>query len=162
MPSPSESPEPTPTESGPVKPERPAAMERDDAEGAAAAAEYFLELYPYVMATGDTAEWESMSHAECGYCSGSLENAKWLLETRSVFTGGATTTEVLHVYSRDEATGIFPVDLRSTQESILVVDEAGETVEQVDNDVLDVRVEVGRSAGAWVIVEVVPLSEVGA
>jgi len=161
-PSPSESPEPTPTETGPVKPERPAAMDRDDAEGAAAAAEYFLELYPYVMATGDTVEWEAMSHVECGYCSGSLENANWLVETRSAFTGGATTTEVLHNYSRDEATGIYPVDLRSTQESILVVDEAGETVEQVDKDVLDVRVEVGRNAGAWVIVEVVPLSEVGA
>ncbi|UKJ65025.1 hypothetical protein H1Q78_06635 [Cellulosimicrobium cellulans] len=162
MPTPSETPEPTPTETGPAKPERPAAMDRDDAEGAAAAAEYFLELYPYVMATGDTVEWEAMSHAECGYCSGSLENANWLVETQSVFTGGATTTEVLHNYSRDEATGIYPVDLRSTQESILVVDEAGETVEQVDEDVLDVRVEVGRNAGIWVIVEVVPLSEVGA
>lgn len=162
VPTPSESPEPSPTETGPVKPERPAAMERDGAEGAAAAAEYFLELYPYVMATGDTTEWEAMSHAECGYCFGSLENAHWLVETRSAFTGGTTTTELLHSYSRDEGTGIYPVDLRSTQEAILVVDEAGEIVEQVDKDVLDARVEVGRNAGAWVIIEVVPLSEVGA
>ena len=34
-------------------PEPPAELERTDEVGAAAAAEYFLELYPYVLQTGD-------------------------------------------------------------------------------------------------------------
>ncbi len=50
-------------------------MEREDAEGAAAAAEYFIELYPYVMATGDTEEFEAMSHRACGFCDDALEQA---------------------------------------------------------------------------------------
>src|SRR5690625_4252970 len=40
------------------EPTRPAAMERDDIEGAKAAAEYFLSLHPYIFATGDLSGWE--------------------------------------------------------------------------------------------------------
>src|SRR6478609_144939 len=85
VPSPSGTPEPSPTETGPVKPERPAAMERDDAEGAAAAAEYFLELYPYVMTTGDTTEWDAMAHEECESCRGLIGDAATRAEDGDVF-----------------------------------------------------------------------------
>lgn len=37
--------------------------------GAAAAAAYFLQLYPYAYATGDLVEWSAMSDAACGFCS---------------------------------------------------------------------------------------------
>ena len=57
------------------KPTPPDAMRRDDVAGAEAAAQYFLQLYPYVYATGDLAEWKAMSHPECVFCEGSLERA---------------------------------------------------------------------------------------
>ena len=38
------------------------------AEGAAAAASYFISLYPYVFATGDLSEWDALSEADCKYC----------------------------------------------------------------------------------------------
>ncbi|QJW35503.1 DUF6318 family protein [Cellulosimicrobium protaetiae] len=156
-PSPTETPEPSPTETGPVKPERPTAMDRDDAEGAAAAAEYFLELYPYIMTSSDTAEWEAMSHQECGYCSESLANARWLSDSGSVFTGGETTVEILTSYARDSQTGIFPLDVRTHQEPIEVSDATGQSVETVPRDTVELRIEMGRNTGSWVVVEVAPM-----
>src|SRR5699024_1566611 len=49
-------------------PQRPEAMERDDVEGAIAAAEYFLSLYEYVYASGDLTEWRKMSQDSCIFC----------------------------------------------------------------------------------------------
>lgn len=75
---PSASPSPSPSAEGVDKPERPAAMDQHDADGAAAAAEYFIELYDYVMRTGDTSEWEAMSHGTCGFCSDAISQANRL------------------------------------------------------------------------------------
>ena len=67
-----ESPTPTPstaaTSDATDPPERPAEMSTPSAEGAAAAASYFVSLYPYVFATGDLAEWNAMSADDCKYC----------------------------------------------------------------------------------------------
>ncbi|QJW36590.1 DUF6318 family protein [Cellulosimicrobium protaetiae] len=164
VPSPAESetPEPSAAETGPVKPERPAAMDRDDAEGAAAAAKYFLELYPYVMTSSDTAEWEAMSHQECGYCSNALASATWLADNAATFVGGGTTVQVLESYGRDTETGIYPLDVASTQEAITVSGAGGEAIDNVPKSDSKFRVEVGRNSGAWVVVEVAPLPEAGA
>ena len=38
-------------------------------------ARYYLDLYPYVKATGDTTEWEKYAHPECEYCNTVIEAA---------------------------------------------------------------------------------------
>src|SRR5690554_5942920 len=63
--------EPTSPAPGPTpwpEPTRPEAMERDDVEGATAAAEYFLELFTYVHLTGDSEQWQAMSHPQYVFC----------------------------------------------------------------------------------------------
>ncbi|QPL06347.1 MULTISPECIES: DUF6318 family protein [Actinomyces] len=50
-------------------PERPATIDQFTPEGAIAAAEYFMALYPYVHATGDLSAWQAMSTQDCQYCS---------------------------------------------------------------------------------------------
>ena len=50
------------------KPERPAGMDEFTVEGAAATAEYYLSLLPYIHATGDLTVWESMSADTCVFC----------------------------------------------------------------------------------------------
>ena len=45
-------------------------MSTPDADGAAAAASYFISLFPYVHATGDFAEWDALSAPGCQFCSG--------------------------------------------------------------------------------------------
>ena len=41
-------------------PEKPENMDENSSEGAIATATYFVQLYPYVYATGDLEQWKSM------------------------------------------------------------------------------------------------------
>jgi hypothetical protein len=150
-PSPSPSPSPKPEVD---KPERPAAMDQHDAEGAAAAAEYFLALYPYIMKTGDTVEFMAMSHKACGYCTAALENEKWLRDTNAIFSGGEVTTRLETTYQRDALTGLFPFDVEVTQTPITITDSSGKEVDAVKRTVSLARVEVGLREGDWVIATV--------
>ena len=160
-PSVTEVPEPEPTTTGPPKPERPAAMERDDAEGAAAAAEYFLSLYGYVLATGDTAEWDSLSHAECGFCADTSAQASWLRENDGKHSGGEMSLQIKDAgkYARDAATGIWPLDGAATQSAFSVTDASGEEIASGPATSRSVRAEVGRNENEWVIVEIAPSPE---
>lgn len=155
-PEPTGEPEPAPTETGPAKPERPAAMEQEDAEGAAAAAEYFLELYEYVMTTGDTSEWRTMSLDSCTFCQGSIGQADQISSRGDVFEGGSAvvTVDDPTFYVRDEATGIYPLDVRIVQEAISIRSvEGDELFAQERTDDL-YRAELGLRDGEWVVVEV--------
>ncbi len=66
-------------------------MERDDVEGAKAAAQYFLSLYPYAYNTGDLTEWKAMSHPECVFCASVIENVEALHAQGGYQTGGEIT-----------------------------------------------------------------------
>ncbi|WP_136313116.1 DUF6318 family protein [Actinomyces procaprae] len=46
--------------------------------GAADAATYFFELFPYVFATGDLDAWKNMSEDNCSYCVTVSDNVKEL------------------------------------------------------------------------------------
>ena len=46
-------------------------------------ARYYLDLYPYVKATGDTIEWEKYAHPECEYCATVLDEAEIDIESGS-------------------------------------------------------------------------------
>ena len=130
---PTETPEPTPTETRPAKPERPAAMENDDAEGAAAAAAYFLQLYPYVMATGDTTEWDAMTWTEtCGFCTSVSQDATSVADAGHTFVGGGVTAAIEKSWPLDTFTGGFPVDVQAEMQEAQVVDANGDVVRTID------------------------------
>jgi hypothetical protein len=149
----------SPSPSVPTKPERPDAMERDDAKGAAAAAEYFIELYPYVMATGDTKEFEAMSHRACGFCDDALEQAKRIEEGGWAYTGGGSTLSLVEAYKRDELTGVYPLDVEISQESSQISESGGAQLDSVESKVFDRRIEMGLRDGEWVVVTVAPIPE---
>ncbi|MBD7917026.1 hypothetical protein H9657_01855 [Cellulomonas sp. Sa3CUA2] len=65
----SPTPTPSPTPDVTVPPDRPEAMATPSADGAAAAASYFISLYPYAYATGDLTEWRSIADPSCEFCS---------------------------------------------------------------------------------------------
>lgn len=157
--------DPTPTASAspsppvPTKPERPEAMEREDAEGAAAAAEYFLSLYAYTKATGDTEEWDAMSHRTCGFCETATEHAAEIAANHENYSGGELSMDVTQVYLKDELTGIYPLDIRLSQAPFEIRDRAGEAIESSDGEVLNRRVEMGRRDSNWVVVTVAPIPD---
>nr|WP_277818624.1 DUF6318 family protein [Cellulosimicrobium arenosum] len=152
--------EPEPTETGPAKPERPAEMEKDDVNGAAASAEYFLELYPYVMATGDTAEWESMSYDGCKSCAGLIDQAEKIKKNGDIYAGGevAVVVPAPGKYVRDDDTGIFPLDIEYSQEPMSISDASGEEVFSSSGGKSGRRVEMGRQGGEWIVVGITDLT----
>ncbi|MBE1877557.1 hypothetical protein IHE71_17860 [Myceligenerans sp. TRM 65318] len=130
-------------------------MDRDDAEGAAAAAEYFIELYPYVMATGDTVEFEAMSHEACGFCADALAQAESIRDNNHQWSGGEISSDLVKTYARDDLTGIYPFDIQVDQDAATILD-SGEIVFQGAAESHNYRVEVGREADAWIVVEIAP------
>lgn len=158
---PAETAEPSPTETGPPAPERPAAMERDDAEGAAAAAEFFMALIPIALAEQDASAVQAMSHETCGFCESNIDDVEWLIANDGSYSGGSLDVEIPdpRQYQRDEATGIFPLDATIRQGAIRVVDGDGEVVGDVEPTTWNARIEVGRTNGHWVIVEVATTGE---
>ncbi|MDP9807055.1 hypothetical protein J2S70_001637 [Trueperella bonasi] len=56
------------------KPEEPE-LTAIDIDNAYELARYYLDLYPYVKATGDTTEWEKYAHPECEYCQTVVDSA---------------------------------------------------------------------------------------
>lgn len=149
----------SPSPSAPAKPERPEAMNRDDAEGAAAAAEYFIELYPYVMATGDTEEFEAMSHRACGFCSQALEDVSRAQAQDRAYEGGEIAMTLVEQYERDEVTGIYPLDVEVTQQASRTTAADGSVVSSAEESVSEHRVEMGRRNGRWVVVAIAPRAE---
>lgn len=88
-------------------------MERDDVEGAKAAAQYFLSLYPYAYNTGDLTEWRAMSHPECIFCASVIENVEALHAQGGYQTGGEITW--LSIEARNGELGEFFVDIRAEE-----------------------------------------------
>jgi hypothetical protein len=149
-PVPSPSPTPTPTPEAPVKPERPADMERTDEVGAAAAAVYFLELYPYVMATQDVAEWELASLKEtCELCTAVLGHVAGYVSTGQRYVGGAVVAEVVKVYPLDTLYNGYPVDVRARQANSSVVSADGTVLEENTAEDSTLRVELIHDGQQW-------------
>ncbi|MFJ2297593.1 DUF6318 family protein [Oerskovia paurometabola] len=152
---PSPTPTPTPTSTGPVKPERPADMDRTDEVGAAAAATYFLELYPYVMATQDTAEWNAISYLElCEFCVKVASDVEEYRSAGSSYTGGEVSVEVTKTYPIDTLLGAYPVDVRLAQAESAVTDPSGRAVDRTEAAAGPLRVELIHNGAMWLLLEV--------
>ncbi len=113
-----------------------------------------------MQASGDTAAWDAMSHQECEYCANRSTQAKKIQETGAVFTGGSARVRVLHTYARDALTGIWPIDVRMSEEPAQIASSSGDVQWQQERVTNDFRVEVGQRDGAWVIVGVVASADV--
>lgn len=59
-------------------------------EGAAAAASYLMQLYPYVLATGDLSEWDALSADTCDFCVNTRDEVERLRSAGLRSLGGVT------------------------------------------------------------------------
>ncbi len=92
-PTPALSPTPSPSADVTVPPVRPEAMATPSADGAAAAASYFISLYPYVYATGDLTTWNELSAPDCVFCSSTRDGATTVQQNEGRVEGGSMTVE---------------------------------------------------------------------
>ncbi|CAN5153531.1 hypothetical protein BH11ACT1_BH11ACT1_11850 [soil metagenome] len=151
--SPTQSVDAAPSPTSTPKPKRPAAMDVVNVGGAIATATYMLELYPYALNTGDTSEWNELSHPECIFCAGLANEVKRQASLSEHQEGLAT--------SITSATGVevnqgewFDVDFDVTQGPWQVVDLKGSIVEQSSpTKVAHVHMNVIRDSGRWLVRE---------
>jgi len=145
---------PTPSDPGVAKPERPADMDRTDEAGAAAAAEYFLELYPYIMRTGDFTEWDALSWVNCEYCADSRATAVELRDGDFLLTDADVEARVVAVHQLDQNFNAYPVDLITHQFPGLILDASSVQVGVVDEEQIETRVDVRHNGGDWKVIAV--------
>ena len=134
-PSPTPTPTPTPTPDAATPPQRPD-MSTVDAETAEAVATYFLQLYPYVYATGDLAEWRELSHPECIFCASVITNVEQMLTDGHSSEGSVMSDFAL---TADEVTpgAFFAVEGTYSEGPSVERDSAGAVVsERLDTDAL--------------------------
>lgn len=138
----------------PEPPVRPAEMARDDVDGAVAAAEYFLMLYPYVYATGDLGEWEAMSHPDCKFCGSVLENVERIHSGGGYVVDESIELEVIRTLTPATDSGRVGVDLlMSSKESAEYnVDDAVVTAWPAGDNL--VMLDLSYEGARWRVIEV--------
>ncbi|AXK46143.1 hypothetical protein DXU92_03100 [Brachybacterium saurashtrense] len=105
------------------RPEEPAAMTEQSAEGAQATLTYLLESYDYMMSSGDTSVWEDSVDPNCQACVGFLQNTEVLAAQGGYLVGGAfeVTGTSFSGTGEPPATGTAVADF--TQEESILVDD---------------------------------------
>ena len=152
---PTTSPTPTPTASptadASVKPVRPAAMDQVSAAGAEAVAVYFLQLFPYIFASGDVTEWKALSHAECMFCASVTADVDKQVAAGNRSVGGLVKISAVRSTVIDPARW-WSVDLELTQSPSSTLDGTGKVVQDfAEAKAYTMNLAVAYEAGHWVV-----------
>jgi hypothetical protein len=128
-------------------------MQRTDVEGAIAAAQYFLELYPYAYNTGDLTEWRAMSHPECIFCASVIENVEELHARGGYEVGGEFVFKTVAAREPLPDNEFFAVDFLVEQEAgaRVVANEQPASFPASQNNTF---FAISRGPGGWVVREV--------
>ncbi|WP_324649882.1 DUF6318 family protein [Georgenia sp. H159] len=146
-----EAPSPTPGPTPWPEPTRPAAMERDDVEGAKAAAEYFLKLFSYVYATGDLSEWSEFTHSDCMFCTSVAEDVSELYAHGGYADGPAIEVLTMEAMPPDEDYAYYSVAIEASERTSRRFDRAGVVTEENETSDLEVDLVLDRVDGEWTI-----------
>ncbi|MBX9245512.1 hypothetical protein ICW40_11935 [Actinotalea ferrariae] len=148
---PSASPTPTTPPEG-IAPERPAELAEVSVAGAEAAARYFLQLYPYVYATGDLTEWRALSHPECTFCASVVSNVEAQVAAGNVNRG--SLIDVLEIAAAEITPGRFGVNAVITEAPSRELDPDGNVVsEQPSPITYDAVFALQHLQAGWVVLE---------
>ena len=132
-------------------------MSTMDGDGAAAAAVYFIELYGYVLQTGDLTEWNAMSYPDCQFCTSTAQYVQSVYSAGGSFVGGDITAEIVTVHELDDFIGGYPVDLRTTQAATEERDATRALTSSMDEETNTARFATVYYKGAWTIAAVARL-----
>ncbi len=134
-------------------------MERDGIEGATAAAEYFLALYPYVYSTGDLEVWREMSHPECEFCTNTSEDVAEMHGDGGFAVVGEFVVDDVVAHPPDEEFPHFRVEFTGTEGPSSLYSRDGELELSSPGGAGSFRFAVIRQAGDWQIREALAESE---
>src|SRR5690625_1476754 len=133
------------------EPTRPAAMERDDIEGAKAAAEYFLELYPYAFATGELEDFREMSHPDCKFCRGAADRVTDLYTNGGYAVGGEFSVSDIVARESGEENVSHVVGLSGTEAASTEYSREGEVIRTLGGGEARYTFELIRDDQRWLV-----------
>ena len=140
---------PTPEHTPWPEPTRPAEMDRDDIEGAKAAAVYFMELYQYVYATGDVAEWEDASLERCEFCRSNSEHVMELFEAGGRAEGGEFDVVEVVAGEPNETYEYFRVAVLGDEAPSVEYSRAGDMLDEVAGGRVYYHFALVNHGGEW-------------
>ena len=146
-PEPSPTPTPTPTPDveefdATIPPTRPEALDGPPSEETAKdVATYFIQLSPYVFATGNFEEWEALSGKSCKYCAATVTHVEKERGAGKRRTGSRLEIRDVQAVPTFEADDQFIVGITMKEHEGQLLRADG-TVEEDINYVLDMRVEL--------------------
>jgi len=126
-------------------------MERDDIEGAKAAAEYFLELYPYVYATGDLEEWRAMSDPACEFCEGAAGHATELFSAGGYGVGGDIEVLEIGAAPPDDDWEHFRVGVDGVESPSVEYSRSGEVLRTIAGGEVTYNFALLPTESGWVV-----------
>jgi len=146
-------PTPTPTDAAAIPPERPAAMDEVSIAGAEAFATYYLELYPYVFATGDLETYRTHSHPECIFCADVISTAEAQRAAGGHTEGGLVDVQEVTALEVDPGKW-WAVSMEVVEASLVDVDGDGTVINQAAEAAYHLDLAVVRESGTWLMREV--------
>lgn len=128
-------------------------MARVNAEGATAAAQYFIELTPYVLGSLDAAEWDAMRMSNCSFCNDVASDVRKYRKTHEHEQGGTLSITSSSAIQPTDTSILVHFD--ATEAPSRVVDAAGTVVHEYPPPApLSIDVLMHLRAGAWRVREV--------
>jgi hypothetical protein len=146
---PTPTPEPDPDEAT-VPPERPD-LSQVDAETAQALAVYFLQLYPYVYATGDLTDWRALSHPECIFCASVIGNVEDMVAEGEHWEGGLPVFSDVAV--TEVSASFYNVVLDLTEEPARRLGSDGAVIEESTGGGTLITLVLVADDGRWLVRE---------
>ena len=134
-------------------PVRPPEMEKPDAAGAVAAAQYFMRLHLYVLATGDLVEWDRVAWSECQACGNIRSEVTRVYSSGGRLAPGAIDFSRVEAGPPDPALGWFPVDVEFTLTAGAEFDANGREVAAGLQESGVLTVEVVPTTTGWTLLE---------
>ena len=151
VPSAAPSDEPTSERPEVEKPVPPETMARDDVAGAEAAAQYFLELYPYVYSTGDLTEWKAMSDPECLFCSDVVDDVTELHGSDGYQVGGLFEITKMESRAPEGEGQYFAVWIDADEEPIQRLSADGGLLGSSPGGPIEIDMAVHKTEHGWII-----------
>ena len=141
---------PTSAATAVTKPTPPPALdEPPDDNDAAAVAEYFVLLYPYMNLTEDTSQWDALTSPECDFCADAVDEVAARAAAGQHVEGGAA---VVHQTSAISAPGDeWLVDVDVADEPSRTVDSNGVTVDESAGGIHHLLLSVRWVGDRWYI-----------
>ena len=129
-------------------------MDGDDADGAIAAATYFIALYSYAYATGDLDGWSAISDPACVFCQSVREDKLAAASRAEQSEGGSISIVGTPTTSNLIEPEAFQVDAAISQAPYQTVGPGGAVIDERPMQLGRMAIALNASSGAWQVTAV--------